>query len=145
MADDDGDDDFDADLAKLAAKMQSVSKDIQGWAKAAKAGDESALRELQDIAGSGDIGFLDRAAKHMEQGAEKAEHLRKMWYGDSTMESSIYRYVSTAHSQSESGFVAFSLRREEGGAPFGVCLLVTEAERLLNDLSEQVRIAKTKR
>jgi hypothetical protein len=38
-----------------------------------------------------------------------------------------------------SGAVVFTLRREEG--PFGVELTVEDAERLLEDLPEQIRIA----
>jgi hypothetical protein len=38
-----------------------------------------------------------------------------------------------------SGAVVFTLRREEG--PFGIELTVKDAERLLDDLSRQIRIA----
>jgi hypothetical protein len=98
------DDDLKADFTKLVAGLQSVGKTAREWKKAASEGDEAALRELREIAG-GDLGFLDRVAKQTEQAAGNFDRLHKMSYGDDTMESSIYRYVSTAHSQSESGSV----------------------------------------
>jgi hypothetical protein len=141
MADDD--DDIASDLAKFAAQMRSVAKDAQQWADAAKQGDEAALRELKDV--GLDLGSLDKAATQMAQGGDRIEQLQKMWYGDENMESQVYRYVSTVHGPADSGFVAFTLKREEGGGPpFGVCLLVTEAEQLVSDLSVQINIAKQK-
>lgn len=140
MADDD--DDIAGDLAKFAAQMRSVAKDARQWADAARQGDEAALRELKDVGGS--LGSLDKAAMEMEQGSSRIEQLQRMWYGDENMESQVYRYVSIVHGPADSGFVAFTLKREEGGPPFGVCLLVTEAEQLVSDLSVQIEIAKQK-
>lgn len=67
MADDD--DDIDSDLAKLAVQMQTVARDPREWAKAVRQGDQSALRELQDVAG-GDVGFLDKIAEETERAAD---------------------------------------------------------------------------
>jgi hypothetical protein len=140
MADDD--DDVASDLAKFAAQMRSVAQDAQQWADAAKQGDEAALRELKGVGLN--LSSLDEVATQMAQGGDRIEQLQKMWYGDENMESQVYRYVSTVHGPADSGFVAFTLKREEGGPQFGVCLLVTEAEQLVSDLSVQIEIAKQK-
>ncbi len=56
------------------------------------------------------------------------------------MENYQYRLVSVAHSQAECGHVAFILERTDGGR-FVVSLSTEDAQRLLNALPEQVRIA----
>ena len=50
-----------------------------------------------------------------------------------------FQYEGMAFHALGSGAVVFTLRREEG--PFGVELTVEDAERLLEDLPEQIRIA----
>jgi hypothetical protein len=57
------------------------------------------------------------------------------------MESYLYRYVSIAHSEPGAG-VMFILERMDGSR-FGVALTAEDAERLVDDLREQIRIAKS--
>lgn len=49
-------------------------------------------------------------------------------------------YVGTAHSQSESGFVAFTLARKDGGE-FTVILRAEDGTNLALDVGTQARIA----
>ena len=57
------------------------------------------------------------------------------------MENYQYRYAGVAHSQPGTE-VMFMLERQDGGQ-FGVSLTAEDAERLIDDLQVQVRIAKS--
>ncbi len=59
------------------------------------------------------------------------------------MENFEYKYAGIVHSESRGGIVAFKLERTDGGQ-FCAMLEVEDAKRLLEDLSEQVRIADKK-
>ena len=56
------------------------------------------------------------------------------------MDESMYTYVSTAHAVPGGGNVGFTLRRPDGG-PFVAILSTVDAQRLVDELSVQVRIA----
>ena len=56
------------------------------------------------------------------------------------MENHQFRYVSIGHSAAGSGYVPINLEREEG-TQFGAVLSAEDAQRLLDDLPQQVRIA----
>ena len=56
------------------------------------------------------------------------------------MEDHRFRYVSIGHSGAGSGLVLINLERE-GGTQFGAVLSADDAQRLLDDLPQQIRIA----
>jgi hypothetical protein len=56
------------------------------------------------------------------------------------MEAYQFRLVGVGHSQSHAGHVIITFERQEG-ARFGVVLSTADAQRLCDDLPEQVRIA----
>lgn len=64
------------------------------------------------------------------------------------MENYRFKYIKASHSELQCGFVGIELTREDGeltredGSPFVVILSVEDANQLLADLPEQVRIAK---
>jgi hypothetical protein len=56
------------------------------------------------------------------------------------MENYLFKYVSTSHLQAGSGHIGLTLERQ-GGTQFVALLSVADAQRLLDELPEQVRIA----
>ena len=56
------------------------------------------------------------------------------------MENYLFKYVSVGHSQAESGHVGLTLERQ-GGTQFVALLSVADAQRLIDQLPEQIRIA----
>jgi hypothetical protein len=56
------------------------------------------------------------------------------------MESYLFKYISVGHSQAGSGHVGLTLERQ-AGTQFVVLLRVADAQRLIDELPEQIRIA----
>jgi hypothetical protein len=56
------------------------------------------------------------------------------------MENYLFKYVSVGHSQAGSGHVGLTLERQ-GGTQFVALLSVADAQRLIDELPEQIRIA----